>query len=200
MKVRIRGALASSSLQVKDPRVFIRLVLGALLLANLVAAVIAFKPFGGSAEDLARRQELLFAQVSDLERRVARTKGLAEKVERARVEGEAFLNEYTMDRRTTFSTIVSELARSAAQAGIKQRECSLNLEPTEGSETLSQMTITCGYETTYANLTKFMNLLDKSPRFLIIEGLSAAPQQAGNILSVSIKLDTFVKNRPGESL
>jgi type IV pilus assembly protein PilO len=56
-----------------------------------------------------------------------------------------------------------------------------------------QMSITSGFEGTYANLTKFVNLLDKSPRFLIVETLQAAPQQGSNMLNISVKLDTFVR-------
>jgi Tfp pilus assembly protein PilO len=64
------------------------------------------------------------------------------------------------------------------------------------------MSISAAYEGSYANLTKFVNLLDKSPRFLIIESLTAAPQQsnAGDLLSVSIKLDTFVREQPGNPI
>jgi len=39
---------------IKDPRVVMRAIIGVLLAANLVAAILAFKPFGGSAEDLRR--------------------------------------------------------------------------------------------------------------------------------------------------
>ena len=73
------------------------------------------------------------------------------------------------------------------------------LEPVEGSAALSQMTISAGYEGTYANLTKFVNLLDKSPRFLIIESMTASPQQTGPNLNVSFKLDTFVREGPGSA-
>jgi hypothetical protein len=38
-----------------------------------------------------------------------------------------------------------------------------------------------------------LNLLDKSSKFVIIESLGAAPQQTGNLLSITIKLDAFVK-------
>ena len=71
------------------------------------------------------------------------------------------------------------------------------LEPVEGSDTLSQMTISVGYEGTYQNLTKFVHLLDKSRRFLIIENMVASPQQSGQMLNVSFKLDTFVREEPG---
>jgi hypothetical protein len=62
--------------------------------------------------------------------------------------------------------------------------------------------ITVGFEGTYSNLTKFMHLVDKSPRFLIIENMQAsAPQgQGGQTLSVTLKIDAFIKDLPGAAL
>lgn len=191
----------ASRARVKDPRVLVRSVLGVLVLANVVAALVIFKPWGGSPEDLARQQGDLRHQLTTMQARLAKTKALVAKAERARKEGDQFLTEYTTDRRTTFSTIAAELERASQDAGIKPRPASYELQPVEGSDTLYQMTITAAYEGSYANLTKFMNLLDKSPRFLIIESLMAAPQQtnAGDLLSISIKLDTFVREGPGSA-
>jgi type IV pilus assembly protein PilO len=188
-------------LNIKDPRVAVRAVLGALVVANVAAALVVFKPWGGSPEDLARQEAGRRQQLTLMQARLAKTKALAAKAERARTEGDRFLADYTTDRRTTYSTIAAELDRAAQEAGIKPRPASYALEPVEGSDTLYQMTISAAYEGSYANLTKFVNVLDKSPRFLIIESLMAAPQQtnAGDLLSVSIKLDTFVREEPGRT-
>ena len=75
-----------------------------------------------------------------------------------------------------------------------------NSEPIEGSDSLSMMTINTSCTGTYANLAKFVNLVDKSNRFLIIESMVAAPQQQGANLNVTLKIDTFIKERPGETL
>lgn len=181
----------------KEPRVLARLGLGVLLLANLVAAVIAFKPFGGSAEDLMNQEQELRRQLLELRTRQARTRALVDKVQLARKEGEQFLGRYVLDRRSTMSAIEEELNQAAATAGIKRRETSIVLDPIEGSDTLSMLTITAGFEGTYASLTKLVNLLDKSPRFLIIENMVAAPVQGGQSLNVSLKLDAFVKESAG---
>jgi type IV pilus assembly protein PilO len=125
---------------------------------------------------------------------------VVQKVQRARSEGDRFLADYMMDRQSTFSTIVSELDRVAKEAGITPKERSWTLEEVEGSETVMQMTVTSGFEGAYANLTKFVNLLDKSPRFLIVESLQAAPQQGSNVLNISVKLDTFVRQLPEATL
>ena len=61
------------------------------------------------------------------------------------------------------------------------------------------MTINAGCQGTYAALSKFVNLVDKSPRFLIIESMVAAPQQTGQILNVTVKIDTFIKDARPET-
>ena len=189
-------------LNIKDPRVLVRAALGVLVVANIVAALLAFKPWGGSAEDLARDQVNLQTQLTSVQARLEKTKALVAKAERARKEGDGFLAEYTTDRRTTFSTIFAELESAAREAGIDPRPVSYELDQVEGSDTLSQLNISAAYEGSYNALTKFVNLLDKSPRFLIIESLMAAPQQsnAGDLLSVSIKVETFVREQPGSPI
>jgi type IV pilus assembly protein PilO len=174
-----------------------RAIIGTLLAANLVAAVMAFKPFGGSADDLRREQTDASRQLAQLQARLANTRRLVGKVEQARREGDDFLAKYFSDRRTTYSTLFEELDHAVNAAGIKLRNDSLELNPIEGSDTLQMMSLTVAYEGDYASLEKFVNLLDKSPRFLIIESMQASPQQNGQLLTVSVKLDAFVKEQLG---
>ena len=66
----------------------------------------------------------------------------------------------------------------AKEAGIKMGTATFNPEPIEGSDNMQMLSTQVGFEGTYANFTKFVNLVDKSPRFMIIENLqAAAPQQ-----------------------
>ena len=184
---------------IQDPRVVMRVIIGALLAGNLVAAVVAFHPFGGSADDLRREQRDLRTSLTLKQKTLADTKALVNKAERARKEGDEFLAKYFTDRRTTYSTILDELDHTAQSAGIRPRDKNVELNLIEGSDNLEMMSITAGYEGPYASLVKFVNLLDKSPRFLIIENMQASPQQGGQILTVTLRLDTFVKE-PGATL
>jgi type IV pilus assembly protein PilO len=177
----------------KDPRVAVRAVLGVLLLANLVTAVIAFKPFGGGADDLRRDRDILRQQLAQLKIQVAKSRKLVEKIETARSQGDQFLTKYFTQRRVVTSTIQGELVQIAKEAGITYQPTTWTPELIEGSDTLGMMTINAGCQGTYAALSKFVNLVDKSPRFLIIESMVAAPQQTGQVLNVTIKIDTFVK-------
>jgi hypothetical protein len=56
------------------------------------------------------------------------------------------------------------------------------------------MTITANYEGTYRNLLNFISELDRSEQLLIIESMSAAPQQGSNTLTVSMKIDAFIRD------
>lgn len=181
----------------RDPRITVRAILGVLLALDLAAAVMAFRPFGGSADDLRQRRAQMQTQLTQLQAHLAATEQVVKKVEIGRKQGDEFLAKYFTDRRTTFSTIFAELDRTAQEAGIKPKDQNVELNPIEGSDTLEMMSITAGYEGSPASLQKFVSLLDRSPRFLIIESLSAAPQQGGQMLNVNLKLDTFVKEAPG---
>jgi hypothetical protein len=182
---------------IKDPRVGVRVALGTLLLANLIAAVILFKPWGGSAEDLERQLVTLRQQVPQRQATLARSKALVEKVEKARAEGDQFMTRFMLNGRSTYSTIIGELDRAATQVKLAPRERQFGVEPIDGSENLGIMTISANYEGAYPNLTKFINELDRSPRFLIIESLQASPQPVGTAVNVSFKLNAFVRDEAG---
>ena len=186
--------------KLKDPRVAVRVVLGVLVVANLVAALIVFRPWGGSAEDLQRQQVQLRQQLNLAQKHLDQSKVVVEKVERARKEGDLFLTKYITERRSTMSLVKEELNRIAQDAGVTPKGDSINLDPVEGSDTLWQMTISEVYEAPYPNLAKLINMLDKSQRFLIISNMVATPKTTGNLLTVTLRLDTFVRGEPGSEL
>jgi type IV pilus assembly protein PilO len=177
----------------KDPRLIARAVIGILLVANLMAAYAVFRPLGGSAEELDAQVASLQTQLQQRQASLQRLRALVSKIEQARAAGDEFLSTYFMDRRTASSTIIGELSTAAQEAGMKPKENTYSEDPVEGSETLSMMTITVNYEGTYGDLLEFVNRLDKSRRFFILDTFTAAPQQGGVTLNVNIKLNAFVR-------
>jgi hypothetical protein len=61
------------------------------------------------------------------------------------------------------------------------------------------MQITANFESSYENLLRFVNMIDKADRLLIMESLNATPQQGGAKLNVMMKLDTFVVVEDGSA-
>jgi len=171
-------------------------VLGALLAANMVAAALVLFPPGGSAEELQREATMLQAQLSANQALVERTRQHLAAVEKGRDSGDEFLSGYFLSSRTAYSTLLSELSEAGSRSKIKQREYAYSTEPIEGSDNLSMLTITANFDGVYRDVLNFVHELDRSPRLLIIESLSAAPQQGSNVLSVSMKIDAFVREQP----
>jgi len=171
-----------------------RIALGVLLLATIGAAWIVVYPPGGSAGDLQQQLAALQSQTTARRTLLASTRQHVAAVEQGRTEGDKFLNEYFLARRTAYSTLLSELVDAADRAKIKPKEHAYATEPIEGSDSLSMMSISANYEGTYANLMRFVHELDRSPRLLIIEALNAAPEQSGGTLNISMKIDTFVRD------
>jgi hypothetical protein len=182
----------------KEPRILLRAIIGALLAANLVAAVIAFKPFGGSADDLRHQEAALSQQLTALQARVEKDKQLVSKMQNARKDTDQFLAKYVTAERFGASTLGIELDRIATEAGVKPLNITYGEQDIEGSDGMKLISVTEGCDGTYANLAKFINLVDKSPHFLIIENLATgAPQQNGAPLNVQIKIATFMSHAEG---
>jgi Tfp pilus assembly protein PilO len=177
----------------KDPRLAARVALGLLLLANLVAAAALFRPWGGSPEQLQRQLADLRREVGQRETAVQRLRTLTATVTETRADADQFFTKYFLDRQIAYSTVLGEINALADKAGVKARDHSFSEEPIEGSDTIVMLTITGNYEGSYADLVEFVNAIDRSPRFLTIERLQAAPMQAQGTLSINTRINVFVR-------
>ena len=176
-----------------NPGAAVRLAVVFLLAANLIAAYFVIRPPGGSPEELSQQLADLRIQLRQRQGSLDRTKKLVQKIEAGRGEGDDFMDEYFLPRRVAYSAILAELIKDATEAKIAPKESSYAIEPVEGSDTLSMMQISAGFEGEYGNLIRLINLIDRSENLLIIEGLGATPQQGSKALSITFKLDTFVR-------
>ncbi len=181
----------------KEPKFLLRVLVGVLLAANLIAAGILLFPPGGSAEDLEKELASLQSQATTKRALLEKTRQHMAAVQLGRSEGDDFLGNYFLSRRAAPEMLLTELGNAASGSKIFGKETSISLEPIDGSDSLSMMSVTATYEGTYSDLLHFVHELDRSSKLLIIESLNAAPQQGSNLLTVALKLDTFVRDEAG---
>jgi Tfp pilus assembly protein PilO len=175
-----------------NPRALLRLLVGVLLAANVVAAYFVVRPIGGSPQELRQQAADLRAAIRQKQSLVKRTRELTSKIELGRSEGDHFMGQYFLPRRSAYSMIVADLNDLASQAKVTPKESAFSIEPVDGSDTLVMMQVSANFEGAYQDLIHFVNLIDKSDRLLTVESLNATPQQGGSKLNVMLKLDTFV--------
>jgi len=181
----------------RDPQSAVRLGLGALLLANLIAAWFAFQTPGGSLADLesdvnAARKQLLARQKT-----LEQAKHHLELAQKAREAGDQFLSQFFLGRRTAYSTLETVLADAAKASGVRAKERSFNEELIDGSETLGMFSLNANFEGNYTDLIHFVNTIDRSSRLLIIDQMSAQPQQSGG-LAINLKINAFYREEGSE--
>jgi Tfp pilus assembly protein PilO len=194
-------AITLGSVAWKEPKFLVRVALGLLLAANLVAAGFAFNVFGSSPEALNQELVMASARLQAAQARLVRSRLLTSNIGRGKAESDTFLATYFTNRRTTYSTIISEITETAKSAGMKTQEGQIApLDPIEGSADLSMMTVSINFEGSFTQFVKFVNLLDRSPRFLIIESMQVSPQTKGDILNTNLKLHVFIKDDTGGAL
>jgi Tfp pilus assembly protein PilO len=175
-----------------NPRSAIRLVLGLLIAANLVAGYFVLRPLGGSPQELRQQVVEMRTAIRQQQGTVDRTRVMAGKIEIGRGEGDKFMSKYFLPRRSAYSVVMAELNDLANQAKVTAKESANAIEPVDGSDVLDMMQITANYEAKYEDLVRFVNMIDKADRLLVMESLNATPQQGGGKLNVLMKLDTFV--------
>jgi Tfp pilus assembly protein PilO len=168
--------------------------LGLLAAFVLIFYLAAVYPLEARAQErqalLAALQQQIAAKTSELKK----LRIITEKVEKARIEGDSLLTDITLERNTTFSRLVGELVSAAADSKIEARETNFSLEPIEGATQYGAITITANFRGEYDNLVRFLNRLDKSEHFLIIESLAATPRSDSSELQITMKIDTFVRD------
>jgi Tfp pilus assembly protein PilO len=188
------GLRRPASWQRKVSRRHVLMVLGLLAAFNVIFYFLAVYPLDAREEQRQAFITGLQQQVAAKTAEVEKLRLIAGKVEQARSEGDSLLQTITLERNTTYSKLVAELVRAAAESRVETRESNFDLQPVEGAEQYGAITITANFRGEYANLVQFLNRLDKSEQFLIIESLGATPRSDSTELQITMKIDTFVRD------
>jgi hypothetical protein len=176
----------------RQTRKNIKVALGVLLGADVVAAVVLFSPLVGSTAS--RRQELnqLWGELQIKTRQVEPLKNMPEKVNLASRQITDF---YKKRLPAQDSQIASQLTKLAAANGVtveqakyKGKEFEVGwLEPVEVEADLSG---------TYVSLAKFINALERDDMLFVISNISLAGEQKGPI-KLQMRVETFLRAGSG---
>jgi Tfp pilus assembly protein PilO len=175
------------------PKKYVLAAVAALFVFDLVFYLAAVEPLGRREAEQQALLSALQRQIETKKQDVEMLQLVVSKVEKARVEGDGLLDGITLPRRTGFSLLLSELLEAASQAGIDTREGNFDIEPIEGTEEYGIISVSANFRGEYQNLVRFLNQLDRSEQFLIIESLAATPRTDSNELQFTMRLNTLLR-------
>ena len=177
-------------------RVSKQTVIGALVAVAVLELVCWFVFVRPLANREAEQQALTASMVQQMtakQESVERLRAAKTKVDAAVETGNQILDELTFDHQTTFSELLTEIGAAAKEAGVEVRETNYESDTIEGNERYGMVTISANFRGNYESLVKLLHRLDRSPRFLIVERLGAAPRDDGE-LAITMRIDAFVRD------
>jgi hypothetical protein len=171
----------------------LRVVAGVLLLLNLVAVYLYLSPPGGSRQDLELESLQVRTQILAAQTQAGKMRALASNVQQGSNQAAEFTTKYFLPKRTADVAVYEEIRRMAEASGIQERDAGWSEEPIEGTADLTLLNVTANYQGTNADLMKFLYEADHSPMLLILDALTAAPQQRNNQINAAIRFQAIVR-------
>src|SRR5437899_2460058 len=177
----------------RSARFWLQFAGAALLLLNAIALFVYVDPPGGSRGELAQESLRIRNEIGAAKARALRMKAVAAKVQLGNKESSDFESKYFLSKRTAYAVIIGEIQRMAKASGLQERDAVFTEEPVEGTADLTILNSTANYEGTYPNLMHFLYQVDQSPALLMLENLTAAPQQRGGQIAANIRFQAIVR-------
>jgi Tfp pilus assembly protein PilO len=168
-------------------------LLGAVLLVNLLAFVIAVRPLMLKSAGAADRASAAAVMKSNAERELAQARQLVSGTGDAQQELAAFYSkvlptDLTSARRMTYAS----LPALAEKTGVIYDRRTTNVEEPTRDERLAEMKIRMVLRGDYTSLREFVYELERSPEFIIIDDISLT-QTNENELTLLINLSTYFR-------
>jgi Tfp pilus assembly protein PilO len=175
-------------------QLYLRVALVLLLLLNLAGLFLYLDPPGGSQQDLAAQDRQIRNQIAAVSVRGARLKLMADRLESGSSQISDFQKRYFLPKRVAYGEVIEELQRMAQISGLQERDAGLSEEPIEGTDDLSLLNIKANYEGSYSSLIHFLYEADRSPMLLMLDSLTAAPEQKNGQISTDIRFQAVIQD------
>lgn len=178
----------------RGPRFWLKTGVAALAVLNCAALFLYFDPPGGSRAKLQAESQSVRMQVAAARSQAHRLETVSNKVQLGSTESSAFESKYFLARRQAYATVLAEIQRMAQTAGLQARDAVFSEEPIEGTDDLSLLTMAANYEGPYSSLTRFLYEADRSPMLLMLDAMTASPQQKPGLITTSIRFEAIIRD------
>jgi len=177
----------------RDFRFWLQVTAGILACLNLVALTLYLSPPGGTRRELSRQSLQMRYQAQSLKNQKQRLKLVASRVEGGNKQAAGFETVFFLPKRAAYSRVLGELERIAKASGLEMREGAYAEEPIEGTPDLTLLNLTANFDGTYDNLMKFLNETDHSPMLIMLDSMTAAPQQKNGHINTTLRFQTVIR-------
>ncbi len=172
----------------RDTRKKIQIAIVALLVVDVIAAVVMFSPLVGSEHSRRDQLDQLWRELQQKTRAAEPLRDFDKKILTARRQIDDF---YKNRLPGQDSTIYEEMGKLAGQSGVHIGQIRSKAKDTE-SVGLRPVEIDADFSGGYLQLVRFINGLERDPLFFIVDSVQLGGEQGG-VVKLQLKLETYQK-------
>jgi Tfp pilus assembly protein PilO len=167
----------------------LKIAIGAMLAADVIAVGILFSPLVGSADSRTLEINELRAQLTKKNREVAPLRGMDKKIVLAKEQ----ISDFYKDRfAANDSGLTSELGRLASENGVRIQQVHYKPEDPETAGVVP-LEIQGSFSGDYLQLVRFINALERSKMFFAVDGVDLAGEGAGPV-RLDITMHSYLRS------
>lgn len=169
-----------------------RVILGIAVLfaVDLLFFFAGVRPFRAVERRRLSLRDELRREHQEKARQIERLRNITAKLSVAREQADSFLHTRLLSQKTGYSAVIDELDAITATAAVRKGTVTFKGKPLEGLD-LQEVGINTTVEGDYPSLARFVNRLEQSRRFFIIENLSLASAPNSPIIKLNLRLATY---------
>ncbi|MFZ1131770.1 MAG: type 4a pilus biogenesis protein PilO [Terriglobales bacterium] len=165
----------------------LKIAIGAMLAADLVAAAILFSPLVGSADSRTLQINELRAALTKKNREVEPLRGMDKKIVLAKDQIHGF---YKDRFAAQDSELLTALGKLATENGVRMQQMRYKEEDSESSGVIP-VEIEGGFSGNYLQLVRFINALERSKMFVEVDSVDLAGESSGQV-KLQITLHSYL--------
>ena len=179
-------------------------LLAGLLAVNILFFYLAPKPAGERAREQAEVERQLDQDLGSRQETVERLRNITENLDQARQQGLQFHKDKFLPKLEGFRILMEELDKLARANRVSKGNVSYSLSEVKGRPELNEVRVTTVLEGDYAKIVEFVNQVERSSLFMIIDKIALAGRggtvktgagKAGPV-TLSLGLVTFFRVSP----
>lgn len=175
-----------------DWKQWIKLAFAMLLAADAALLVWNWQLRGSAPEVQARQRDLLRSQHDALGADVRLAGDIRKRLPEVDRQCDRFVKEQLLALAGGYSAVVEDLNKISSQSGLTTRGVQYKQKELAGRG-VAEVQISASVEGSYANLVRFINELERSKQFYLLEQLGLAETTAGTAIKLNLQLKTYFR-------
>jgi len=172
-------------------KIAIGIALGLLLLVDVALVVFLWNGSRQGPDALRAERNRLALQAKLLKADLKRGESIRESLPQVGVDCDTFYHNSFLDEKTGYSQIESDLGSIAQKASVKTPELTFQQKAIEGRG-VTEISIKTDVEADYPSLVRFINGLERSKNFYLVDDLRLASATTGGI-RLEIEMHTYFR-------